>query len=340
MSAIPLTQSSSAASMSDRLGLVLAYIKQLPQSVWRSAVLVLAFLWLANSTASLVWLLVPLPNVPQPSKLAVPVTVQQNAGGTGTSLRFDDLATLAEVFGSSNPVVVAPDTTPVDESSVIDAETTKLKLKLHGILAAEDPGQGSAIISDGKDQLLYGVGDEIDGARGVKLAKVLNARVILDNKGNLESLWLFSEEDFSASARPDYSKSPRQNISSRNRTSPTRTSSGNGGDDADVSDNTTRTTARPDQIPKNVGDVVRFSVHRKDGKMVGYRIRPGRDRELFTQVGLKANDIVTSVNGIEVNDPKQIRSVYQSMKTATEAQLSVLRDGETHSISISLDTGG
>lgn len=74
--------------------------------------------------------------------------------------------------------------------------------------------------------------------------------------------------------------------------------------------------------------------------MVGYRVRPGRERELFDQVGLKTNDIVTSVNGIEINDPKQIRTVYQNLKTATEAQLEVNRDGEIIPITISLDTGG
>lgn len=97
---------------------------------------------------------------------------------------------------------------------------------------------------------------------------------------------------------------------------------------------------KQDQIPTSINDVIRFSVYREDGKMLGYRVRPGRERELFDQVGLKMNDIVTSVNGIRVDDPKQIRMVYQSLKTATSAQLEVMRDGETSIINISLDSGG
>ena len=276
-----------------------------------------AAVWLAHSAASLFWVLFPLPDVPQPTKLAEPIKDKPAKAG-GKSVSFDAIAGLSDVFGSATAATVAsaPVATPSPQEKIA---TTKLRLKLHGIFASSDPQKGSAIIADGNEQELYTVGDEIAGNRGVKLNSVYDKRVVLDNKGTLESLWLFSEQDLVSSSR----RSPAKPEPVSAPAAPTNI----------------RRTARPDQIPKNIGDVVRFSVHREGGKMVGYRVRPGRDRELFTQVGLKPNDIVTSVNGIEVNDPRQIRSVYKSMKTATEAQLTVLRDGITHSITISLDSG-
>lgn len=328
-----MAQNAFIDSVSEKLESVLLYARTLPISLWRNLVLALAFLWATHSAASLFWLVFPLPELEQPSKLAAPIEVGVKQSSAAVS--FDSLVGLKDVFGSSAPVIV---TKPVEQAPVIDEATvtTKLRLKLHGVFSSNDPTKGSAIVADGNQQALYSVGDEIEGNRGVKLARVMQKRVVLDNKGKMESLWLFSEEDFEqvAAAR---SASP-----TGVRRAPPVAPPADRGPSPDVAlapDRSVQTTARVDQIPKNIGDVVRFSVHREGGQMVGYRIRPGRDRELFNQVGLKANDIVTSVNGIEVNDPKQIRSVYKSMKTATEAQLTVLRDGETHSITISLDTG-
>ena len=319
-----LSQNTVLLSLSEKSRSLVALASRLPLSFWRNVVLAIAAIWLVRSAAALFWLLFPTPDVPKPDKLAAPIEVRKQVAST--SVKYASVASLKDVFGTEAPVVV---TKPVEKEVVPDedivAANTKLRLKLHGVFASSDEKKGSAIIADGSKQLLYAVGDEIEANRGVKLARVMDTRVILDNKGKLESLWLFSEDDF---------KLKNNNRRKAKKTTPARNLKAE-----TPPQNSIRTTARADQIPKNIGDVVRFSVHREGGKMVGYRIRPGRDRELFNQVGLKANDIVTSVNGIEVNDPKQIRSVYKSMKTATEAQLTVLRDGQTQSITISLDSG-
>jgi general secretion pathway protein C len=86
--------------------------------------------------------------------------------------------------------------------------------------------------------------------------------------------------------------------------------------------------------------VVRFMVATENGRMIGYKVRPGRKRELFDQVGLRQDDIVVSVNGIEVNEPQKVREVYQALKNATEANLQVMRDGSTHSIQITMSSEG
>jgi len=320
-----LTQSPIVGSINHLLQGVLGYFKQMPLAFWRGLVLLIAVIWLIRSAVSLFWLLFPIPELAQPTKLAAPIVAQ--AQSSGVSVSYDSVSRLKDVFGSYTPVAATKVEAKPVEVKEEDAKTTKLRLKLHGVIASNDAKQGSAIIADGSTQVLYFVDEEIEGNKGVKLAKVLQQRVILNNKGRMESLWLYSEDDFKAGPSRRASPKARQPSRSVSKASPRSTG------------NSTKATARADQIPKNIGDVVRFSVHREGGKMVGYRIRPGRDRELFNQVGLKANDIVTSVNGIEVNDPKQIRSVYKSMKTATEAQLSVLRNGDTHSITISLDSG-
>jgi len=303
---------------------VLAYLKTLPLDFWRNGVLFLSALWICHSLALLFWLLFPVPDLPQPTKFAAPVKASTQTAASAVQV---DVASLQSqnLFGKlteAPPPVTEEQTVAADLAVDENAATTKLNLQLHGVIASANPEEARAIIDTGKEQALYRVGEEIKNNNGVRLAKVMEQRVILDNKGRSESLWLYSEEDFkkTASNRKNRFNVPRNVQESRppvNR------------------------SIRPSQIPKTISDVVRFSVHRENGAMIGYKVRPGRDRELFQQVGLKAGDVVTNVNGRQMNDPKQLREVYQELKTATEANLGVRRGDQELQITIRVDnTGG
>ena len=52
-------------------------------------------------------------------------------------------------------------------------------------------------------------------------------------------------------------------------------------------------------------------------------------REQFEELGFKANDIVTAVNGIELTDPGKAIKLYEVMRSADEASFEVLRNGES-----------
>ena len=338
MSVTSIAENPHVALASEKLRDLASRVSALPVSYWRNALFVIAALWLCHSLSSAVWLLIGSPDLPLPDKTAAPVVASSQSGGKTVS--FADVQGLSEIFGEASDVP-APVVTPEPVQSDMDnLSTTRLNLKLQGVIASNDPTKGGAIIEEGSDQSFYSVGDELKKNRGVKLVGVMEQRVVIDNKGKRENLWLYSEEDFKKS----------QSVSSRSSSSRKKVPvnrAPRGGRDASGAvhesipeENRIRTKARMDQLPKSVGDVVRFSVHREGGKMVGYRIRPGKDKELFEQLGLKTNDIVISVNGIDVDDPKKIRSVYKEVKTAPEAQLTVLRDGQTFSINISVDTGG
>ncbi len=301
---------------------VLAYLKTLPLDFWRNGLLFLAALWICRSLAALFWLVFPVPELPQPENFAAPVVADSAGGSSSAAVDVVSIQSL-HLWGEAGAVPVEavpeePDPGVIDGDAV--NQTTRLPLQLHGVIASSDQQHARAIIEGANVQKLYKVGEEIKKHRGVKLAKVEEKRAILDNKGSLEVLWLYSEEDFK--------KSPN---AARNRHKVSRPKN-NGSVNKSI---------KPNQIPKTISDVVRFSVHREDGQMVGYKVRPGRDRTLFEQVGLKAGDIVTNVNGRQMNDPKQLREVYQELKTAMEANLGVRRGDEEMQITIRVDnTGG
>ena len=66
---------------------------------------------------------------------------------------------------------------------------------------------------------------------------------------------------------------------------------------------------------------------------------PGRDRAQFEQMGFKAGDVVTGVNGIVLTDPGKAMELYRVMRSAQEASFDVQRGGETLNISVSFAGG-
>lgn len=302
-----------------------ALVRDVPLVWWRLGLLLLAIVWLCKSLAKAFWLVLP------PPQIAVPERVAQEAQGSAVQqgkINIDLKSLKAvQLFGDPSAVVAVELESEVSSEIPDEIATTSLNLTLQGVIASSTEEGARAIIGDGATQSIYKINDEVQ--RGVKLAKIFTLRVILDNKGKYESLWLYSEEDYNASQPNQNQRTVPLNRGAQDR--PPSTAAGK---------KVIKSSASRDQLPKTIGDVVRFSVYREGGKMVGYRVRPGRDRALFDQVGLLNNDIVTEVNGIEISDPKKIREVYKSLRTATQAQLNVLRDGQSYIINISLDTGG
>lgn len=295
-----------------RLG---AYLKKVPVSVWRMVVIGLALFWICHTLASVFWLIVPEPELPP-----APVTPSVAAvdGGSSAGRNIDVAAVQAlNLFGDYNARPVA--TAPV---AVVEPrrKLTDLNLDLQGVIASDDPSRSWAIIGTSNTQQLYRIGEGIAGVSGVKLAEIHDFKVVLNNNGSMEELWLYGEDGSEvAVSAPGYSPPAAE------PSAPVQTA-----------------TVRPEQLQqaRNIGDVVRFMVATENGRMIGYKVRPGRKRELFDQVGLQTDDIVVSVNGIEVNEPQKVREVYQALKTATEANLQVMRDGSTQSITITMSSEG
>ena len=88
--------------------------------------------------------------------------------------------------------------------------------------------------------------------------------------------------------------------------------------------------------PARITDYVRISPIRKNGKLTGYRVNPGRNRALFKEVGLQPNDLAVSLNGYDLTDTRQAMEVAKQLKNLTEMSLTVERDGQLHSIYLSL----
>jgi type II secretion system protein C len=89
-------------------------------------------------------------------------------------------------------------------------------------------------------------------------------------------------------------------------------------------------------IDQYVGQVIAYQ-HRENGKPAGFRIRHLKEGNDFEKMGIKNEDIIKRVNGIDVNDLSSVvKAVYQ-LSGDTNFTVEVERDGQKQMQNYQLD---
>jgi len=197
---------------------------------------------------------------------------------------------------------------------------TKLNLTLHGVVASDQPAFSGAIISaPGKNERFYSVETEVAG--GAVLKEVHPDHVVLLRNGQYETLRL-PEQTLGqiqgnkavpkavnkarvASAQPKVSLREYRDTLVRN--------------------------------PQELAGMVSIAPYKEAGRVVGYTVKPGRDKAIFGQLGLQAGDVVTSVNGIKLNNPAKGLSVLRTLTGNKEVQLEIRRNGAPQSLTVNMN---
>ncbi|MEM7151174.1 MAG: type II secretion system protein GspC, partial [Pseudomonadota bacterium] len=68
----------------------------------------------------------------------------------------------------------------------------------------------------------------------------------------------------------------------------------------------------------------------------GYRLSPGKEPELFKQMGLQNNDLAVAINGYQLTDLKQAMAAMNELRNSTDATITIERDGEQIDVLFSL----
>lgn len=195
----------------------------------------------------------------------------------------------------------------------VDAPETTLNLRLAGVVVREINEDSNAMIASGNQpDKRYRVGDPIEGVAGTRLHHVYPDRVLLNRSGALETLSLPEEDEAGASvarAAPRPAALPVQT-----NTAPLRSV---------ISQNATQIT-----------QVMRFAPHVEGGQVVGFRVTPGPEAEVFGSLGLEAGDVVTDINGIQLDDPSRGLQAFEALGESTMANVTILRDGNPQVIVI------
>jgi general secretion pathway protein C len=80
--------------------------------------------------------------------------------------------------------------------------------------------------------------------------------------------------------------------------------------------------------PARLTDVIRPQPVFRDGKQQGYRVYPGRQRQQFSQLGLRPGDMITQINGMPLDDPARGMEIFRSLGEATQVTVTVERNGQ------------
>jgi len=285
--------------------------QKLPHAKLSRLVVVLTVVYVAYLCAQLVWLFWP-----QPQTVLLP-QLSNSVSGNPSSVNTQAIIK-QNLFGVAN---AKPKTPSKPVARVSDAPKTSLNVKLTGIVAVSlNDTAGLAIIESQGRQETYEVKDSITGTRA-KLAQVLPDRVLLDVSGRFETLMLDGLEYSKQVAMPVSGPKTSRTVSRKS--------------DIDRAE----LAKRRQELLKEPGkllDYIRISQARRNGELIGYRLSPGKDPQLFKKMGLKNNDLAIAINGYQLTDMRQAMTAMQELREATDATISIERDGRVIDVQFSL----
>ncbi len=262
---------------------------------------------LGIAAADLLWALMPTPKSAAWRPAPAPAAAQPNGAAARPAGGVDVTSiTSANLFGQYNAV-------PTGDAG--NAPDTSLALKLLGILASSDNERYSRALIEvaAGDERPFGVGAQV--IQGTTLQAILPDRVVLSRGGKLETLRLEKDQASAAVASQDSAPPPATGAP-------------------------LALTQIRDQVlqdPNKAGDYVRVQPANKDGHLQGYRIYPGKDRALFAQSGLKPGDLVTEVNGVQLDDASKALKMLSELKDANQLNLVVERGGQSQTINVKMN---
>jgi general secretion pathway protein C len=264
---------------------------------WVAALLVIALAW---KLAQLTWALMPQGDV----RAVAPPPV----GLSGATPRVADLPErLQNILGAHLFGEYREADLPVDKPPAEDLPEAA-NYKLLGVYYADDPKSSLAIIVDERgDARVYLVGDAL--ARGAKLSAVEPTRVVIQRGANFEKLELPQEADVGAG-------SPMRSVRAPARREPPAGSQ------------TSQLTEALAAAPQQLTELIRPQPVFADGKQLGYRVYPGRNRQQFTKLGLKPGDLVTQINGAPLDDPARGLEIFRVLEEGSQVSVTVERDGQ------------
>lgn len=244
----------------------------------------------------------------------------------------DNIAAL-HIFGNAKKIQsnkITPPPPPKNKSAA------KLNFTLKGILYSDDPKFARAMIEDSsRKENTYAIGSSVKGQAiidSIHKDKV----VLLRSDNSKETIRLPDKTD--AGNKKQSSRSSRlSNRSKRSRSShnPVNRGSNSGLSSlsGDISLSEVRQTLMKD--PDSINQVVKISPISRGKKFLGFRVSPGKNRNIFKALGLKVGDIVTAVDDVKLDSPQKGFQVIEKLSTAQSMNLTVKSGSTERTVTLS-----
>jgi len=274
-------------------------------------------LLIAFEAADLTWRLLESPS----GQDEVPPAVRLALGTDGPPTASGSYDTLEgwEPFGRA-PDESGPVQVPAE--LVLDAPETTLNLTLVGLVSAQrlpEPGtviyvheQGMASLSSGRgEQKLYRNGQAIDNVPSTTLHSVFTDRILLDRGGGrLETLRYAETESTSLASSRVAARPQLTGIAQPESLSAAASIADAAGEAASL-----------------ISEHMQVALHAENGQAIGFRLQPRGDGRVFAELGLEPGDVLTEVNGIQLNDMRNTAQVLDALSEAQQASVTIRRNG-------------
>jgi general secretion pathway protein C len=262
---------------------------------------------IARLAAQLLWALIPTPAAA--AWQAAPVTV--SAANPADRLDLNRISA-AHLFGQFQ----APSAGAMIDK-LAHAPDTQLSLTLLGILAnSQNKRNSRALIAGGGEEKPYSINDAV--SPGVTLSAIFPDRVVLSRNGQLETLRLDKDQP--------------------NATDVPLAVADNAGGDSGTAESLAQIRSQMLSNPAKAQDYIRVqpAPNATGNGQMGYRIFPGKNHAVFNEAGLHPGDVVTSVNGVQLDDPGKSLQLLSDLAQASQVTLTVQRGSESETINVNL----
>jgi general secretion pathway protein C len=274
---------------------------------------------IAFRVAELTWRVVPVSELQE--------TVPAEVSTVSQPVRAAAVETSVSQWSLFGKVEVAP-VAQIDEP--IEVPETRLNLTLLGVIASTSKSTAKAIISDPSgNEDYYSVGMPVPG--GATVDEIFPDHVMLRRNNRLEVLRLPQDEEL-GSMRGASGMQYTPDTPSRRPLAPSMSA-----DNRSTGAMLRQYREQLNQDPQSVFDLVRAEPFREGDRLVGYRISPGRDRQLLSRFGLRSGDVVTAVNGLRLDNPMRGLEIMQNLQTASQVSVEVIRNGVTQNFSFTVE---
>lgn len=228
--------------------------------------------------------------------------------------------TAAHLFGTA--------TAPSANEAAANAPKTSLDLTLLGVAVGSHGAPSQAIIANGSnnDQHTYSIGAALPG--GAVVHDIFADRVVIAHDGRLESLPLPQSGTSILAANMHFGNGQGLNMPS-----------GQGDRQATFSVSP-QLRQQIEQHPQTLMQYLNPRPYRANGKLVGYKLYPGKKPQFFRQSGLQPGDMVTRINGISLdNEGSAMKAMAQLRQAHGTVRLEVERHGQPVHITLHIPGG-
>jgi len=207
-----------------------------------------------------------------------------------------------------------------------------VRVTLYGTISSTDPANSLAVLAgkSGKADI-YRVGDEIQ--TGVTLSEVRQRSAVLSVGDAEQEVWLVEDGQGRTSAAPP----PVASVNAARA----------GGKALETRVTEPEVIRKLDNYrneladnPLSLVDKVRVFVVQRNGQAYGVRVRPGTDRELLGQLGLRSGDILLTLNGVPLNDVTRLADVIAQLKENRDLTVDVERGGRRQELRLVMENTG